>query len=182
MITIISCVYKIPINQQEDFISYISKDYPEANIILIDQTNKQFLKGQCYNIASLLVNEGILCFWDIDIKIKEILPIEEIMKVNKSIYPYTTLKETDNNIIRNNCSGGIYFITKKRYIEINGHSNLYKGYGYEDNEIRWRLQPIGRLKYVAYHSTHPKRINEEEYKVNSMIFDQIKNRDKLKKD
>lgn len=159
-------------------INQLKKYWPNEEYIVINQEdNEPFKRGQLFNIASNYVNTEYLCFIDNDLFFKQkidligeynkgcqiLMPFNIIEQVEIKGDSYKTTKtgkaitlEGDN---RFGTRGGISFISKNMFIKLNGYSNLLIGYGYEDNEFACRCDKNGfkNMKNIICHITHPTR-------------------------
>lgn len=78
-------------------------------------------------------------------------------------------------------AGAFLFMSRKDYRKINGFSNLYLGWGYEDMDILRRLKfkfgNIFRLDNTLYHITHPKRRKDGVFERNEILYKTMSTRD-----
>lgn len=115
---------------------YLSTLQINYEIIIAEQSdNKLFNRGILYNTGvSYIINQNnnnnniYICFHDVDI-----LPTN-----------LTNYFKPDNNNINHLYGykfslGGIFLMNLESYIKINGFSNKYWGWGYEDNDLLRRI-------------------------------------------
>lgn len=181
-------------------IKNLKKNYKIYNIdiIVIEQNDDNiFKKGQLYNIALLLTNTMFVAMCDNDIiHFKPIELLSEYYKTNKPFLGFRDIsqitlvdgKEIITSTTMNpNGAGGFLFAKKEDFMRINGYSNLFLGWGCEDNEVSCRLcgdnnrkPSVRHLNNTLGHITHKKRNFEKIYNRNKKIFYSRKNRDILK--
>lgn len=159
-------------------VQYLMDKNIDFHIYVIEQISKnKFNKGYLYNVGVkyLIKNkvEGYLCFHDVDI-----IPIKS-----------TNYGKPKNNSINHLygykfCLGGIFTMNIEDYENINGFSNRYNGWGYEDNDFLRRVMKgkmIVNNKYLEerYRSNifremnkdNPsEKMNLEQTKINEKIF------------
>ena len=150
----------------------LHKFYPDSKYIVITQNDdKPFVRGQLFNIAYNYVDTKYMCFIDNDIFFTK--PIDLIGIYNKlnciALQPFTHIQQVGICLGRKrfdifeyrkkktNSKGGITFISKNNFESINGMSNLYVGWGYEDNEFDSRSNSIKDITGTISHIMHPRR-------------------------
>lgn len=148
-------------------IQNVNDVYSDLNkeIIVIEQDdNKPFMRGQLFNIGVKYANGKYIALSDNDMyhlrKVPWIDIYEEVKKpligfkyisqiTFRNNIPYiTSTKDTPTGF------GGFNFMTKEDFISFNGFSNLYLGWGYEDNAYSKRFECI-RIPQNLGHITHP---------------------------
>ena len=141
--------------------------YPEMNkeFIIVEQANRGPLqKGQLFNIGVKMANGKYLALSDHDILHLRNVPWIQIYKsVKKPIIGFkyisqivyvdgkpviTSTKDTPTGF------GGFNFMERNDFISFNGFSNLYFGWGYEDNAYGTRFEYV-RIPQNLGHITHP---------------------------
>lgn len=135
------------------FIPHISKilkdnglDYEVFICNQVDE--KPFNKGKLLNIAFLMgVKNGCdyFAFNDIDtlpIKGNDDYSYPDMHPIHLS----SEIDEYDDSIPYSENFGGCVLFTKDQFKEINGFSNDYWGWGYEDDDMYWRCKEKGYLK------------------------------------
>jgi hypothetical protein len=117
------------------------KDYT-YEIIVVNQSDEQlFNRGKLLNIgAKYAIDNGFnyICFHDVDM-----LPKTADYSYPK--YPTSLISELENkegNIFYN-YFGGITLFNTEDFIAINGYSNDYWGWGYEDTDLFYRVTHSG---------------------------------------
>jgi hypothetical protein len=129
--------------QLQTFIPYMHKYLHfhkiTFKIIVVEQSDTDlFNKGVLYNIAIKYIKEFeskgqnrniYVCLHDVD-----------IMPVKGTNY----YKPDDNSVVHlygyNFCLGGVLLINLDDYLKLNGLSNLYEGWGFEDNDFKRRVE------------------------------------------
>ena len=119
---------------------YLNSLQIDHEIIIIEQDDYSlFNKGMLYNFAVKYINQlensdinnakTFLCFHDIDI-----LP-------TKGTNYYKPDENTFDHLYGYKFSlGGVFLCNFEDYIKINGFSNMYRGWGFEDNDIQRRVK------------------------------------------
>lgn len=156
----IICAYRNRPDRIDTFVSSFSSLYPDAELVVIEQMdNKLFNKGFLYNAGTLYCCGDILAFIDVDIRIKECIPLHLL---DEPFYPYTRIIQCDADIKEVeskkrwvDCPGGFYVVPKQLCISVNGHSNLFSGHGWEDTNFKNRANIQKRLDNTIYHIEHP---------------------------
>lgn len=85
-------------------------------------------------------------------------------------------KDQSNNYLKSKMFGGVIGITKNDFIKINGYSNLYEGWGCEDNDIFNRIEQIIKTysrkpytyKSLEHNSSYDSELNPNLY--NNLIY------------
>ena len=163
--------------------------YKNSKILVISQVDdRPFCKGQLLNIAIQKVSTKYVMFLDNDILLEEYVNLEKIYEKNncKVIQPFSQISQVyidqDNqvhklytdqrnfahfndiyNIEYGVSCGGCTFMSVENFKKVNGFSNLYIGWGQEDNEFYLRCNrsfislslTINHIKHEsrAYHNT-----------------------------
>lgn len=129
-------------NYMKDFLKDLS-----YQIFVIEQLDdKPFNRGKLLNIGAKFAIENnfdYLCFHDVDM-----LPID--VDYSYPEFPTSLISELENkeNNIFYNYFGGITIFNVKDFILVNGYSNHYWGWGYEDTDLFYRVTNTG-----LYHET-----------------------------
>ena len=128
----------------ETFLKYMKtylKDYT-YEIIVVNQTDEQlFNRGKLLNIgAKYAINNGFdyMCFHDVDM-------LPKTADYSYPEYPTSLISELENkegNVFFN-YFGGVTLFNTKDFITINGYSNDYWGWGYEDTDLFYRVTHSG---------------------------------------
>jgi len=173
----------------DDFIDYYHKLFPDAEIVVVIQNdNDLFLKGQLCNVGFQNSKGDVLTFIDVDTRIFGRADFENIAYEHDCpVIPFTDILKADclglgvyelhDEVISTNPPGGIYIYRRNDFEAINGHSNLYRGHTGHDKDLVWRGRPIW-LDGVAYHLEHP--IDNIKYKTsirNNRIYETRETRD-----
>lgn len=185
----IICAYRNREDRLHDFIRHYETLYPDAEILIMNQCDSEkFKKGGLYNLGFLKSQGKYLAFIDIDIRLKYFIDFVGLLnKHNTPLIPYnfithirihTVNSYTDvNKKMWENNPGGIHLFKREDYEKINGYSNLYWGYAYEDNEMLDRIQ-FYRVKNTISHIEHNyERGFRLDMDRNRAIYDSRNNRD-----
>ena len=117
------------------------KDYTYEIIVVNQSDEKLFNRGKLLNIgAKYAIDNGFdyICFHDVDM-----LPKTADYSYPK--YPTSLISELENkegNIFYN-YFGGITLFNTEDFIAVNGYSNDYWGWGYEDTDLFYRVTHSG---------------------------------------
>ena len=120
--------------------SYL-KDFLYEIIVINQSDDKPFNRGKLLNIgASYAIENGFdyLCFHDVDM-------LPKTADYSYPDYPTSLISELENkegNIFFN-YFGGITLFKTEDFISINGYSNEYWGWGYEDTDLFYRVTHSG---------------------------------------
>jgi hypothetical protein len=127
------------------------KKYTTIEIHILEQVNNNlFNRGKLFNIGAkeYLNKYNYFIFHDVDL-----IPQDEDYNTNFNVPTHLScfceqfnynLFDVDqsNNYLKSKMFGGVIGISKKDFIKINGYSNLYEGWGCEDNDLFNRIQLI----------------------------------------
>ncbi|XP_049875925.1 beta-1,4-N-acetylgalactosaminyltransferase bre-4-like [Pectinophora gossypiella] len=118
----------------------------EYRIFIVEQYgNKTFNKGRVFNAGfkEVMKYEQWRCiiFHDVDL-----LPLN-----SRILYSCPSFPRHMSPVFFNSKGvrfwyamfGGVTAMTPAHYEQVNGHSNLYWGWGAEDNDMYWRLRGVG---------------------------------------
>ena len=134
------------------FKSFMKNYHPEINynIVIIEQgNNKTFNKGLLFN-AGFLLTSGSTDYYalhDVDA-----LPLSSDYSyhVEPQHLFVNTLEQSNNGIFRNinrealyKNKGGVITVSKEIFKLVNGFSNNYWGWGFEDDDFSFRLHDAG---------------------------------------
>lgn len=130
-------------NHLRTFIKYMSDFLPqngieEFQIFVVEQSdNGPFNRGKLLNIGSkIAIDEGFdyLCFHDVDL-----LPIDVDYSYPK--YPTSLVSKVENKEgdILFRYFGGVTIFNTEDFVGINGYSNNYWGWGFEDDDLFHRV-------------------------------------------
>lgn len=178
-----------------DNINMIFNEYEKEIIIITQCDDELFKKGQLYNIGIKKSCGKWVVMCDNDIINFEKIDLFGEYKKNgcKPYLGFTYITQIEilgeNNYKRGEKklnkigAGAFLFGNKNDFLKVNGFSNLYKGWGCEDNEISCRLcnnnktnPTLKHLPRELGHITHPKRRDDDIFKQNLNIFYNRKNR------
>lgn len=152
-------------------IQNINEVYSDMNkeIIIVEQCdNIPFMRGQLFNIGVNFAKGKYIALSDNDIyHLRKVPWIDIYENVKKPLIGFKYISQiTLNNkkaIITKTSYvpkglGAFNFMKKQDFINFNGFSNLFIGWGYEDNEYATRFEYI-RIPQNLGHLTHPRRQN-----------------------
>lgn len=157
-------------------IANILKVYSRVNkeIIVVEQLDgRPFMRGQLFNIGSLYSTFNYLALTDNDIWHLRELPLFDIYSVYKCplvCFKYISqlvYNGVDVSVVateeRPYGFGAFTFMSKKDFMDVNGFSNLYVGWGCEDIDFIGRFSKYVRIPQSLGHLQHPKRENTNKY-------------------
>lgn len=156
----------------ENFKKVLNDEY---EIVIVTQDDADIFKcGQLFNIGYKYAKYDNLILLNNDIVFFDFIDFEKIHnEYNQPFSPWQHIQQCDyvNNTFRKTVlqrgapgNGSCNFTTKEEFAKTNGYSNLYCGWGAEDDEYknrvmaefkRWIKMPI-----TIGHLTHPKRENK----------------------
>lgn len=168
--------------------------YPGSKYIVITQDdNKPFMRGQLWNIAYKYIDTDYMCFIDNDMFFPKFVDlIKAYNQLNCiALQPFKIIRQVEivNGATVKKLSearkgiygkGGATFISKSNFEKIGGMSNLYIGYGCEDSDFDYRSGGIADINEVICHIQHKRRNNDYHWDINKQIFNDVKNRDTQK--
>lgn len=139
-------------------------------IIVVNQDDERpFMRGQCYNIGAKYSTGNFLALTDNDIYHLRCLPLFKIYAVYKCPiigFEAITQLTLDNGKpiygvteMRPLGFGAFTFLSKSDFANANGFSNLYIGWGAEDRDFISRFDKYIRVPQNLGHLTHPRRTN-----------------------
>jgi hypothetical protein len=143
----------------DQFIPHMNKFLPEAQIIVVEQTDqKEFNRAKLLNIGTLHTKADHYCFHDVDK-----LPI----KGNYS-YPDFPRQIAPNPFQTQSYFGGVTLFNKKHFEQVDGYNNEYWGWGGEDNEMMFQLYLYKKIPIVWQYGEfidlpHPRPASEFEF-------------------
>lgn len=168
----------------QDAIRNIKEVYADVNkeIIVIEQDdNLPFMRGQLFNIGVKYANGKYIALSDNDMfHLRKVDWIDIYETVKKPLIGFKWISQIKLNngkaIITETkeCPtgfGGFNFMTKNDFISFNGFSNLFIGWGYEDNFYSNRFSYI-RIPQNLGHITHP--TNQKTHLKNILFNKEIK--------
>lgn len=128
--------------QLKRFVSHIHKYHPDWIVLIIEQSDDglKFNRGALLNVGTLLAKTEYVIYHDVDLlPLKKITPYytafpEHPIHIGKA---WTTKYDSPNFL------GGVLSISKKDAHKMNGFSNIFWGWGGEDDSFRNRLKAKG---------------------------------------
>tara|TARA_B100000524_G_C23579601_1_gene344887 strand:- start:137 stop:880 length:744 start_codon:yes stop_codon:yes gene_type:complete len=113
------------------------KFYNTKYKILISELDKdiEWNKGICINTAYKYIQENIHENYDYFL-INDV----DIIPKHKELIKYRGYDYIFHPYGYKHCLGGLFFIPKEKFIEVNGFSNLYYKWGWEDTDFLYRCQ------------------------------------------
>lgn len=173
-------------------INTVYSDMNKEIIVIQQEDNLPFMRGQLYNIGVKFSTGNYLALTDNDIYHFRKLPLFLIYEnCKKPIIGFTHISQIDYNngkpkIINTEKRGGtgaFNFMTKTDFFKVNGFSNLYIGWGAEDIDFMKRFNnEYVRVPQNLGHIQHPRRlnVNPKNSELNQQLVNDFKNRDYLK--
>lgn len=135
---------------------YFTKLNVEFEIIVVEQNDSEpFCRGQLFNEGVKIAKGDVIIIHDIDhyptdgtnytdFTTDVFLPIAKVIYVDNNLQPKSMDKVPSGyrhfkDGVDSNFFGGVLIIKKDKFLEINGFSNVYVGWGLEDADIRERI-------------------------------------------
>ena len=150
-------------------INDVYNDLNKEIIVIQQEDNLPFMRGQLYNIGVKFSKGNYLALTDNDIYHFRKLPLFMIYENNKKpIIGFTHISQIEYNdgnpkIIKTELRGGtgaFNFMSKEDFYKVNGFSNLYIGWGAEDIDFMKRFNNnYLRVPQNLGHIQHPRRLN-----------------------
>lgn len=120
----------------------------DYQIIVVEQTDKDpFNRGALLNLGALeAIKQGCteLCFHDVDL-----IPVDVDYGVSAGDWPVELVKEVQDEDSEDhsgyNYLGGAALVRADVFKDVDGYSNKYEGWGYEDDDFLLRLQQKGHV-------------------------------------
>lgn len=189
----IFCPYRDRPIFYKDFLLHYRNYYPLSNIYMLEQDDAAlFKRGQLMNVGynHLLENDipmDDILFLDVDIRLKYRIDFQGLLEEHKTLtipFNHLSLANLGSNgayILLNEPSyfldkpdGGVTLFTKDIFMECNGFSNLYIGWGREDTDLLRRVKKITRVPNDMIHLEHKRLIGCEStaFKRNLHICDE----------
>jgi len=142
----------VPYRNREDHLKYFVptiKEYLndkgiQNSIYIIEQGNKKpFNRGKLLNVGYELFKDecDYFCFHDVDL-----IPQEDSCDysvVHRPTHLASRLSKFNYQLVYDEYFGGVTLFTKNHFELINGFSNEYWGWGYEDDDILYRCRKRG---------------------------------------
>ena len=131
---------------KKEIVEFLSKTLKaQYTIIVVDQVDKKkFNRGKLLNIGFLEAKKrgcNYVIFHDVDM-----IPVEGDYSYSKKPLQLANnfIKEGDfTRTIQRNYFGGVTLFPIEDFEAINGYSNRYKGWGFEDDDLLLRCREVG---------------------------------------
>lgn len=174
----IFCPYRNRPVMFTDFIADYSKLYPEAMIYMIEQDdNTPFKRGQ---LANVMFNELVrtncpldnIAFIDNDLRLYDRLDFEGMLNRNQvvtvpfdrietyeyiSVGHYVPSSTKSYFLTGDQITGGITLFSKDMFVQCNGFSNVYVGWGCEDSDFMFRNPKAKHEHNTILHLEHKRK-------------------------
>lgn len=178
--------YRDRLEHMKEFVPYMDNylKYFDSQIFIIHQFNKNpFNRAGLMNIGFDIVKDNFdyFCFHDIDM-----LPEASSYSIPQNP-THMSMYCSQFEYKRKNMFGGVVIFTKEQFQRVNGFSNLYQGWGAEDNDMYLRVKQYYKHEYRPgrYKSLPHKHngSNHPNYKQNVKLYhDRKDNPELLKKE
>ncbi|XP_075541728.1 beta-1,4-N-acetylgalactosaminyltransferase bre-4-like isoform X2 [Dermacentor variabilis] len=176
---------------------FMSRQQVEYGVYIIEQADTSaFNRAKLFNIgfveSTALYDYQCFVFHDVDL-----LPIDDRNLYTCPTQPRHMCVTIDgiSGVFYPPIFGGVTALTKEQFLRVNGYSNMYWGWGAEDDDMSNRLQyqrwsiyrrPADVARYVSLFHVHTKRSNDRSldllsqwhgrYKtdgLNSLVYDRL---------
>jgi glycosyltransferase involved in cell wall biosynthesis len=140
---------------------YIPKQVENFEIIVVEQSNdKPFNKGLLNNIGFKNSSGDYVCFHDVDL----IPEFADYSYPEKPTHMSVHCSQFNYVNIPDKIMGGVILFKREHFIRVNGYSNLYEGWGKEDDDlyercVRERLTPYKHHSGRYYSVPHVHRLS-----------------------
>lgn len=169
-------------------IQQVYSDYKKEILVIEQADDKPFLRGQLFNIGVKLAKGKYIALSDNDMYHLRKVPwidIYEICQKPLIGFKYISQIRLENGkpVITSTSEcptgfGGFNFMKKTDFINFNGFSNLFVGWGFEDNTYALRFDYV-RVPQNLGHISHPHRVfnNPRNHDYNYELYQNAKTRD-----
>lgn len=151
--------------------SIVDKIKEEFDIVVVEQFNsKPFNKAKLLNIGfDYKKNDSdYFCFHDVDM-----IPQEDVdysCTEDAIVHLSSRISQFSYKLPSENYCGGVISFKKNDFVQINGFSNEYWGWGGEDDDLYFRIKK-SKLPFIRKNCTfdsllHNREINQEDYQKN----------------
>jgi hypothetical protein len=134
--------------------------FPTAEIVVVEQEARgKFRKPILLNLGALNTEGDLLIFHDVDFLPDEeavyydndvdvYLPVRSALFVDENMTPKASKEipkgyQHFDNGVDNTFFGGVLVFTREAFYKVNGSNTLYKGWGFEDEDLRNRVLHYG---------------------------------------
>ncbi|XP_026321376.1 beta-1,4-N-acetylgalactosaminyltransferase bre-4-like isoform X2 [Hyposmocoma kahamanoa] len=129
---------------------FLIKQQLEYGIYVIEQLgNRDFNKGILYNAVFLEVQGLSPAGWDCYVfQDIDLLPLDLRNLYSCPINPRhmsVAVDSLENRLMYRNMFGGVTILSAAQFLEVNGYSNMYWGWGGEDDDMSKRLRHRGYI-------------------------------------
>lgn len=126
-----------------------AQDINNYQIYIVEQADdRPFNRGALLNLGALkAIAEGCteLCFHDVDL-----IPKDVDYGIVLGEWPVELVKEVKGGeAVAYNYFGGAAMVLTRLFLDVNGYSNSYEGWGYEDDDFLLRLYQAGYTECSA---------------------------------
>lgn len=148
--------------QLDRFITHIDQFFQdkdiEYDVLVVEQDNdKPFNRGKLLNVGflELYENYDYFCFHDVDM-----LPEDaDYSYVNKPTHMAVEVENNEWELLYPDYFGGVTLFPTDQFFQVNGYSNEYWGWGFEDDDLLIRCKNSSLpLDVIAFGEEH-KRIS-----------------------
>lgn len=166
----------IPFRRREEhlkiFLESIHKKINcEFDVLVVEQNgDKPFNRGKLLNIGFDIKKKSsdYFCFHDVDM-----IPQEDVdysCTEDAIVHLSSRISQFSYKLPSENYCGGVISFKKNDFVQINGFSNEYWGWGGEDDDLYFRIKKSGlpfKRKNCTFNSlSHNREINQEDYQKN----------------
>lgn len=165
----------------KEFVPYMEStpvlDGIDFEIIIVEQRDqKPFNRGKLLNIGVSFSRpeSTYYCFHDVDM-----LPTRcDYSPCLVPTHLASQVQQFDWKMPYENYFGGVTLFDRESFLNINGFSNEYWGWGAEDDDLRFRCETFGigierrEGKFTSLH--HEKNINKDLYQTNLEVYNHLK--------
>jgi len=169
-------------------IQQVYSDYNKEILVIEQADDKPFLRGQLFNIGVKLAKGKYIALSDNDMyHLRKVPWIDIYEDYQKPLIGFKYISqirlENGKPIITSTAEcptgfGGFNFMKKTDFENFNGFSNLFVGWGFEDNTYALRFDYV-RVPQNLGHISHPHRVfnNPRNHDYNYELYQNAKTRD-----
>ena len=134
----------VPYRDRLTHLKKFVEHYKDYEILVVEQANdKLFNRGKLLNIGFNECNDKEVCFQDVDLLAESFEHYKQT--INGAVHFSGLCEQFNYKVPYNTCFGGVTAFDETSFINCNGFSNNYWGWGGEDDDLYIRAQ-VAKIK------------------------------------
>ncbi len=130
--------------QLDRFLNYFTNSNLDCHIFVVEQDDERpFNQGKLLNVGFLEAVKDFDYFAFHDVDLIPDSDVDYTCDVDKPIHLAGYTSEYDYELQFADYFGGVTLFTKEQYELVNGRSNNYWGWGFEDDDLLYRCKQVG---------------------------------------